>query len=212
MMPPLLKPGDLMMTTGGSLVSQGILWATRQRGEKPSKRAHVGVIGTGGPIEEATVIEAAGTRIREVRILEAYEPETRVAFFRSVNIPEEDLVGVVEDARRDIGRRYPFGQLLAHLVDERGFGGRRVLRRFVALTGLVVCSGFGGVKFAGRGYAFGAHDPRTLTPDDISDWIEGHPHHWRELFPWFGDTSSWDGPDLMLWSWAPDHYRKAGAT
>lgn len=209
---PHLKPGDIMGTThDDSLLSTGIRWAQRQRGEGPSKWSHVGIIGNGGPVDEATVIEAAGTRIREVRIVDAYPAEARVAFFRSVNIPLDDLAGVVEDARADIGRRYPFGQLLLHLVDEKMLGGRRVLRRFTSLTGLVVCSGFGGVKFAGRGYAFGKYDPRTLTPDDISDWIESHPHHWQQLVPWaaFPVVERLAGPDLMLWSWAEQHYRKA---
>lgn len=181
---PICERGDVFHSASDRRRSRLIRWAGREA-DGPAEVNHSGLVVEGGPIRECVVIEAVG-RIRKVRIGDAYRPDERITVWRPLNIPPDDLEVIIAAAEADVGKRYPWEQLLLHLADA-AIPGRPVLfRRFAGVSGRYVCSASLGVWFATGGYTYGSANPAALSPDDIHDYNRTHPRHWamrRDLLP-----------------------------
>lgn len=187
---PAVLPGDVFHSASDRFLGRAIRWATSDRGRRAKKSGeyaaaqinHSGVVvEAAASIHDAMVVEAVG-KVRHVRLGELYSATDRVTVWRSRNIPQVDLDAIVQLALADVGRRYPYGQLVLHLADAIIPGRPRVFRRFAGLlSGNYVCSGSGGVWFAKRGYTFGSSDAASLSPDDMHDYQRRNPHHWWEV-------------------------------
>lgn len=182
---PEVYPGDVFHSASSRWLGRAIRWAGKEPGEKALVN-HTGlVVERARSIHEAAVIEAVGS-IRKVRLGEAYSAADLVTVWRPRNIPPEDIELIVAAAHGDLGKRYPWWQLLAYLADAAIPGKPVVFRRLVGLSGRNVCSASAGVWFAAGGYTFGSPHPAALTPDDIHDYQRDTPRHWsmvRSLSP-----------------------------
>lgn len=183
---PWLLPGDVMLTTDPeSKLSAAIRWASRDRsrGESASVASHGGLVVSAGAIHDVAVVEAVG-KVRKVTVGQAYPSRTLVAVYRAINIPKIDLSLIVVEAHKDLGKGYPYWQLVFHLLDSIIPGQPKIFRRLAGISGKLVCTGFLGKWFAKLGYTFGTENPEALTPDDIDDYASAMPRHWVLVRKW----------------------------
>jgi hypothetical protein len=169
--------GDVVPMRGHGPISAPILWATRHRGEQPSKASHLAFVYQGGPLRSTIVQEATGWRVQRRNLWDTRAgTTTEVAIFRPLNLTPGIERRMRERADKTLGRVYGFGKLPLHLVD--GLLGKLVGRdvyfaRRAAITAMEICSYDTINVFGAGGLDFGV-SKRRGTPDDCLDFIEGH--------------------------------------
>ena len=168
-----LRPADVFLTQGTSLMSRLIRFFTRRIGESRTKVNHVGVVVQGGPLREAMVVEALST-VRRHRLWGRYGPPRKglVAIYRPLDLSPEQIANVVAGANGYVGRKYGWFMLVAHLLDWV-LQGAYVFRRLAGVDRYPICSWVVAHAFLKAGKDFGVA-PGAADPDDIWDYIVTH--------------------------------------
>lgn len=174
-----LQPGDLVIVSGSGWISGAIRRLTPRRGGEPVWATHVGVIGRGGPREEATIVHAR-VRVVEEPLLERYPPdgEDRVAIFRMLDLGWQHRHAIATEARAWLGSPYGGWRLLFHAGDY-ALGGRYVFRRLARMDDYPICSWLTGRAYEDAiGRRLGApyrkatphHQWRHVTEETYDEW------------------------------------------
>lgn len=181
-MEPILRPGDLFLTRGKSLVSRAIRFFTRTMGERRTLVNHVGIVVEGGSLRDAVVVEAL-TTVKRHRLWDRYGPpgEDSVAVYRATNLTPEEIDVIVSEANSQVGKRYGYFKILAHLADWLLLGAY-VFRRIARSENYPICSWLVAHAFSRAGKHFGVQ-PRAANPDDIWDFVLSHPRIYELIHP-----------------------------
>jgi len=173
---PQLLPGDVVLTSGGSLLGRAIRWAERVRGEAPARVNHAAVV-----VRPPDVIIEAAAEVREVSLWTQHTGDGILVYRNDALTP--DQVAIIQRVSASwIGRTYPVKQLFAYLIDNKVFGGRMVTRWLLTPQASGVCSRLVSVAFASVGLDFGVSEP---DPDDIDDYCWAHTSSagtWRLIY------------------------------
>lgn len=187
-----LRACDIFLSQGGSLLAQGIRWATREPGEGPTEVNHVGAIYKGGMLHgrapgmvlhrletahpQAISIEALGNGVVRRRF-DVYAQEGQpVAIFRPRNLTDAQRSEIRYYLATMEGQTYGYGKLLVHLARRLVPGSRAIID---PLAGAMVdkwpiCSFLVAHAFREAGLDFGVSED-LATPDDIWDFCTSHP-------------------------------------
>jgi len=194
-----LRPADLFLTQGPSLVSRLIRLFTRQIGESRTQVNHVGVVVQGGPLREAIVVEALST-VRRHRLWRRYGPpkKDRVAIYRPLDLSADQIAQVVAGAEGYVGRKYGWFMLVAHLLDWT-LQGAYVFRRLAGVDRYPICSWVVAHAFLKAGKDFGVA-PGAADPDDIWDYVVAHHARYARIHPLepLRDSEAGPGPSRTL--------------
>ena len=176
----LLKPGDVFLTRGTSLLSKLIRICTRNIGEKRSKVNHVGIVVEAGGMTEAVVVEAL-SKVRMHRLWMQYSPPKKdwVAVYRAKNVSPEEMEVIVATAKRQVNKTYGYGKIVAHLLDWC-FSGIYFFRWFARNSNYPICSWLVAHAFGEAGYDFGV-PTEAANPDDIWDFVNDHPNYYEHI-------------------------------
>ena len=187
MRPTLLQPSDLFFTCGDSKVSKAIRWFTRDKGEPKTKTNHTGGVSDGGTLSQAEIIEAVST-VQSGPLMQRYGPpkKDRFAAYRYIPMTADQQATVVRTAKGYEGRKYGYHRIAANVLD---FGlsrtrGKNVyfFRRLAGMADYPICSWLMAYSFEKAGISFGVPTD-AATPDDIWDWVTGHPELWLCVRP-----------------------------
>ena len=176
----ILQPGDVFLTRGTSLLSRAIRVCTRSFGEKRSKVNHVGIVVTGGGIQNAVVVEAL-SKVRMHKLWKQYAPPKKdhVAVYRSKNVSPEEMEIIVATAKRQVNKTYGYFKIVAHFLDWC-LSGIYFFRWFARNGNYPICSWLVAHAYGEAGYDFGV--PReAANPDDIWDFVNDHPNYYEEI-------------------------------
>jgi hypothetical protein len=177
-----LERGDVFLTRGNSFISRAIRFFTRGIGEKRTKVNHVGLVVEAGELETAVVVEAL-SRVTRHRLFEQYGPPKTdsVAVYRATNLTADEINIIVSTAERQVGKKYGWPMIVAHLFDWMLLGAY-VFRHLVSGDRYPICSWLVAHSFSKAGKHFGV-EPGEAAPDDIWDYIETHPNRYIEVRP-----------------------------
>lgn len=175
-----LKPGDVFLTRGTSLLSRAIRVCTRSFGEARSKVNHVGIVVTGGGIQDAVVVETL-IKVKQHKLWMQYGPPKKdhVAVYRATNLTPKDIEIIVAKAVEQVGRPYGFGKIIAHFLDWL-LTGAYVFRRLTSSSRYPICSWLVAHVYAAAGKHFGV-SPGAANPDDIWDFVEKKPGYYERI-------------------------------
>jgi len=174
-----LKPGDIYLTKGTSLISRGIRYFSTSHGEARTEANHVGLVTAAGTEKSATIVEAL-TRVKRRR-MSAYSNSTsnQVAIYRPINVTPEQIETIVARAEQYVGDKYGYLKIVAHLADWC-LGGRYVFRRIAAMDNYPICSWVVSQSYADAGLNFGV-PAGAASPDDIMDFCTSHPEKYMTV-------------------------------
>ena len=177
-----LKPGDVFLTRGNSFLAKAIRFFSRSIGEKRTQVNHVGIVVKQGTLESCFVVEAL-TMVRYHRLWKQYGPPSTssVAIYRPVNLTEEELNIIVDEALEQVNKRYGYFKILAHLLDWFLLGAY-VFRRFFKNNKYPICSWLVAHAYSKAGKHFGV-DPGAAQPDDIWDFIHDNQDKYVVIHP-----------------------------
>ncbi len=166
----ILKPGDIFLTRGTSLLSFLIRVFTRSFGERRSKVNHVGIVVQEGTLRNAVVVEAL-IKVRRHRLWHRYGPPKKdhVAIYRPTNLEPEEINIIVNEAEEQVGKPYGFGKILAHFLDWLLLGAY-FFRRLTNDPDYPICSWLVAHSYSKAGKHFGVA-PGAANPDDICDFV-----------------------------------------
>jgi hypothetical protein len=172
-----VQPADILLARRRSFISQGIRFFTQSFGEPRSEVSHAGIVVEGGTIEQAKIVEAAG-RVKKRHLLPRYgkRSHTEVAFYRPLNLSQEQRTAIVAAAEGYVGRSYSYFKILLHLLDWI-LQGAYFFRRLGGIADYPICSWVVAKPYAKAGKTFGVA-PGAASPDDIWDFVTRHPHRY----------------------------------
>lgn len=203
----ILKPCDVFLTRGNSLLQRAVRVCTRSIGERRTVVNHVGLVVTEGTLRTAEVIEAL-TTVRWHRLWEKYGPPEKGSFvihrstkpweveiwkrygaprkdlvtvYRPLNLTEQEVDTIVKSAKEEIAKTYDFLKLVAHLLDYLFFG-TTFFRSLTEKRPDPICSGLVARAFEKAGKNFGVKSG-LAQPDDIWDFIQGNKDKYSLVFP-----------------------------
>lgn len=179
----ILRPGDIFVTAGDSIVSFGIRLSSRTKGEDGAQVNHVGIVVSHGTQDTAEVVEALA-KVKHHKLADQYGGRTTaVRVWRPRFVTHHVANLLAANAVRREGQHYGYGKIAAHAVDRWLFGGRYAVRRLFVLEQMPICSMLVAAVYEQvLGYRFGV-EVREAQPDDIDDWCKDHPDEWEELTP-----------------------------
>ena len=159
-----------MLVSGKGFLSRAIMRYTRSCDEPITRVTHAGIIHDGGPLRQATIIEALATGVQERSLWLSYGPShENVAIWRTT-LSEGEKTAIARAARRFINRKYGFHALIAYALT----------RRFLTSPTYPVCSLVVAWAYASVNLNFGVA-PNQATPDDIEDWCLCNPTKARPI-------------------------------
>ena len=122
----LLEPGDIFLTRGCGIFSWLICFFTRSKGEKKTKVNHVGLVVKSGDMKTAIAVEAQSKVVRH-KLWSRYGPPKKdcVAVYRATNLTAEQVKDIVAEAEKQVGKKYGFLMIAAHLKDWFFLGANR---------------------------------------------------------------------------------------
>ena len=178
----LLEPGDIFLTRGYGLISKAIRFFTRSIGEKRTKVNHVGLVVQRGDMKTAIVVEALYKVMRHKLWSQYGSPKKDcVAVYRATNLTAEQVKDIVAEAEKQVGKKYGYCMIVAHLKDWL-FLGIYLFRRLIPGNKYPICSWVVADAFAKVGKDFGV-EVGMATPDDIWDFIEKNTEKYKEIHP-----------------------------
>ena len=177
-----LKPGDVVLTRGRSLISRLIRLCTRRLGETRTRVNHVGIVVQRGGLLEVEMIEAL-ERVRRHPLAKRYAGSgDEVAVYRCRPLTELQRLKIADCALDFEGRKYGYLKIALHLGDWI-LQGAYVFRRLGRMKRYPICSWLVAHAYA-RGYrpgrSFGVK-PGAASPDDIWDHVTGRPDEWEQI-------------------------------
>ena len=151
----LLEPGDIFLTRGCGFISKAIRFFTRSIGEKRTKVNHVGIVVQSGDMKTAIVVEAQSKVVRH-KFWSQYGPPKKdlIAVYRATNLTAEQIKDIVAEAEKQVGKKYGFLMIAAHLKDWL-FLGIYLFRRLIPGDKYPICSWVVADAFAKVGKDFG---------------------------------------------------------
>ncbi len=175
-----IEAGDVFLTRGHSWLSKAIRFFTRSIGESRTQVNHVGVVVEPGDLKTCVEVEAL-IKVRRHRLWAQYGPPKRdsVAIYRPINLTEAEIAKVVESANRQVGKKYGFLKLLAHLLDWLLLGAY-VFRRIARNGKYPICSWLVAHAFAAAGKDFGVA-AGMADPDHIWDFVNTKKDKYKEV-------------------------------
>ncbi len=178
--PAELQPADVILTRSKTLLGSLIRFFTRRFGESRTKVNHAGVVVEGGAAQSAVVVEALAF-VRRQRLWARYGNSRRyeVSVFRPRDISGEDVAKIVGSAEKDVGQKYGWLMVAAHLLDWTLLGAY-VFRRLIRAEDYPICSWLVAWAYQKAGRNFGV-PPAAASPDDIWDYVRGHPEAFEEV-------------------------------
>ena len=190
----LLEPGDIFLTRGCSFISRAIRFFTRSKGEKPTKVNHVGIVVQRGDMKTSIVVEAQSKVVRH-KLWSRYGPPKKdlVAVYRANNLTMEQFKDIVAEAEKQVGKKYGFLMIAAHLKDWLigrilgwllgwQFSEVYLSRRLIPGSKYPICSWVVADAFAKVGKDFGV-EVGMATPDDIWDFVVKKTDKYKEIHP-----------------------------
>ena len=177
-----IKPGDVFFTRGHSFLAKAIRFFTRSIGEKRTKVNHVGVVVEKGTMQTSIVVEAL-SKVYRHKLWEQYGPPSKcsVAIYRPLNINKEEINIIVTEALEQVGKKYGYFKILAHLLDWFLLGAY-FFRRLTKNGNYPICSWLVAHAFSKVDKHFGVK-PSAAQPDDIWDFIQKNPNLYEKIFP-----------------------------
>jgi hypothetical protein len=171
----ITMPGDIVLTRGMSGLSRIIRRSEQAPGESSSDTNHTGVIGVGGLLRNATIIEALW-RVREHSLLKEYGGKRDlVSIYRRIDLADGDRAKIVARARRYVGKKYGWWKLPAHGLDSvlsRMFGRNVYLfRKALWIDDRPICSWVTAEAYDEMDIRFCGKNPHVCQPDDIDDEV-----------------------------------------
>ncbi|MDP3064975.1 MAG: hypothetical protein Q8O40_17490 [Chloroflexota bacterium] len=130
--------------------------------------SHVGVM-----VDSVDIVESLTTTVRR-----AFQPAKGTWAARRNALTDGERKAIVTKALSYAGRRYGWLKLIAHAVDYLLFRSRYVARRFLFMDNYPICSWVVAYSYQAAGLSFGV-PANQADPDDIWDWVEGHPEEWH---------------------------------
>lgn len=181
-METLIKPGDIFLTRGSSLISRLIRFFSRSIGESRTMVNHVGVVVEEGTLQSCVAVEAL-SRVKQHKLWERYGPpdDDKVAVFRPVNLTEEEITKIVNYAKKQVGRKYGYFKIFMHLLDWLLLG-IYFFRRFANNSKYPICSWLVAYAFSEAGKHFDVA-PGAAEPDDIWDFVTKHKDKYTGIHP-----------------------------
>ncbi len=175
--PLQLEPADILLARRRSFISRAIRFFTQSFGEARSEVSHAGLVVEGGMIEQAKIVEAAG-RVAKRHLLPRYgkRSHTDVAFYRPLNLTQQQRDIIVGAAEEYVGRDYSYFKIILHLLDWV-LQGAYFFRRLGGIDDYPICSWLVAKSYAKAGKTFGVA-PGAASPDDIWDFVTRHPHRY----------------------------------
>lgn len=176
----ILKPCDLVITSGVGWLSDTIRAVTQSKGEPPSVVSHAGLIVTSGDEDTAILQEAVG-RVRRGTLRKLYggKPDL-VSVWRPLNLSQIDVDTILRSADRTNGKGYGWGKIILFLMDAKLLGGRYGFRR-LGLTRMPFCTFDVATHFMRAGYSFGVRHPDELDPDTLWDFAVEHDDKYKMI-------------------------------
>jgi hypothetical protein len=177
-----LKPADVFLTQGNSLLSKAIRFFSRSIGESRTKVNHVGIVVSEESLQDALVIEAL-SKVKKHTLWEQYGPlkEDLVAVYRPLNLTLAEIKTIVREAEEQVGKKYGYLKIIAHLLDWI-FLGVYFFRRFTNNGNYPICSWLVAHAYSKAGKYFGC-DPGAAEPDDIWDFVNRNTDKYKEIYP-----------------------------
>ena len=181
-MDTIIKPGDIFLTRGTSIISRLIRFFSRSIGESRTAVNHVGVVVKEGSLRTCVVVEAL-SKVKQHRLWERYGPpdDDSVAIFRPLNLSEEETNKIVAYAEKQVGRSYGYLKIIAHLLDWFFFG-VYFFRRITNDSRYPICSWLVAYAFLQAGKDFNV-EPGAAEPDDIWDFVNKNREKYSEIHP-----------------------------
>jgi len=178
----LLELGDIFLTRGCGLISKAIRFFTRSIGEKRAKVNHVSLVVQRGDFKTSIVVEALSKIVRN-RLWSRYGPPKKdcVAVYRATNLTAEQVKDIVAEAEKQVGKKYGYFMIAAHLKDWL-FLGIYLFRRLIPGNKYPIYSWVVADAFAKAGKDFGI-EVGMATPDDIWDFIVKNSDKYKEIHP-----------------------------
>ena len=189
-----LKPADIFLTRGSSLISKAIRFFSRSFGESRTKVNHVGIVVSEGTLQDAMVIEALSREQRH-SLWDQYGPLKKdlVAVYRPLNLTQEEIKIVVIEAEEQVNKKYGYFKILAHLLDWILLG-VYFFRRFTSSNDYPICSWLVAHAYSKAGKNFGC-DAGAAEPDDIWDFVNQNFKKYKQIYPL---TSIWKDEYIHL--------------
>ncbi len=176
----ILEPGDIFCTRGENLLSTGIRFCTRSKGEPRTRVNHAGIVVGSGTIMTAPVVEALIT-VQEHTLFSQYGPPNndQVVIYRPIGLYPVERQRMADKARSYVGSSTAgqAGHAFLELVLRwcLSFPTAQSLR---PLTMHLVVEEAAEVAYLDFGVPKG-----STQPDDIDDWCRTLPRKWQCIFP-----------------------------
>jgi hypothetical protein len=176
-----LQPADIFLTRGSGLISRAIRFFSRSIGESRTKVNHVGVVVGEGQLQDALVVEAL-SRVKRHTLWEQYGPLKKdlVAVYRPLNLTPDEAVTIVKEANEQVGKKYGYIKIIAHLLDWLLLG-VYFFRRFANNGKYPICSWLVAHAYSKAGKYFGC-EPDAAEPDDIWDFVNKNTDKYKEIY------------------------------
>ena len=180
-LPPVLEPGDIILTQGNSWLSRMIRRFERAPGEGPALVNHAGICVCSPDI----IVEALEHVERHSYITKYVGSGHKMMVFRPRDLNPVDQRILIHAAEHYIGDSYGWWKLLGHLGDAwlSSKVGREIylLRRLFFLDRYPICSYLVAQAESRIGRDFGV-PANEADPDDIYDYCVGHPEKYELVF------------------------------
>ena len=176
------EPADIFLTKGRGFISRGIRWFSQSIGEQRTQVNHVGIVVTPGTIHTAEVVEAL-SYVQKHPLWQAYGPPRNddVSIYRPLNLDAAEKEQIIRVAKAQVGRSYGYMKIITHFLDWLLLGSY-VFRRLTQDPHYPICSWLVAHAYAAAGKHFGVA-PGAAQPDDIWDFVTGHPQTYQCIRP-----------------------------
>lgn len=194
---PPSRSGGLPLFLGGDIVlfaarddwyGRTSRWLLRSRGEGPTYAVHTAQFLDSGHYLELAVVGKIRATNEILKPRQALDMWQRRGFevWRYRTLSAAQRAAVAQKAVTYVGERFGWGMFTTHLLDGLLVKalGREVFffRRLNHNTRYPICSWITAYAYdRALHYQFGV-PPECADPDQIADWVSGHPDEWERVF------------------------------